>query len=117
MGAVKWLKTLHIKPKNQQDDDDVGLPKDLLINVKSFRLELSDDPFEVKLRDNYELKEDEYLESQKRMKVLEQRIEEMRRKNVMLSKQKIEELLANLKAKNADIYVQRAKRLSEPRTR
>ena len=115
MGAVKWLKTLHGKPK--KDGDSEGLPKDLLINVKSFRLELSDDPFEVKLRDNYELKEDEYLESEKRMKVLEQRIEEMRRKNFMFPKEKIDELLAKMKVKNAEIYVQRAKRFCEPRTR
>ena len=29
---------------------------------------------EVKVRDNYDLKEDDYLESEKRMKVFEQRI-------------------------------------------
>ena len=115
MGALKWLKTLHGKPK--KDGDDGGLPKDLLINVKSFRLELSDDPFEVKLRDNYELKEDEYLESEKRYKVLNQRIEEMRRKDYRFPQEKIDELSAKMKVKNAEIYVQRAKRFCEPRTR
>merc|ERR1719402_1574563 len=114
MGAVKWLKTLHIKPKNQQDDDDVGLPKDILINVKSFRLQLSDDPFEVKLRDNYELKEDEYLESEKRMKVLEQRIEEMRRKNFMFPKDKIDELLAKMKVLEQRIEEMRRKNFMFP---
>lgn len=113
MGCFKWLKNLHRKGKKKEE----GLPKDILINIKSFRLELQDDPFEVKLRDNYELKEDEYLESQKRLKVLEQRIEEMRRKNFMFPKEKIEELVANLKVKNAEIYVQRAKRFCVPRTR
>eukprot|EP00090_Calanus_glacialis_P005198 TRINITY_DN14003_c0_g1_i1.p1 TRINITY_DN14003_c0_g1~~TRINITY_DN14003_c0_g1_i1.p1 ORF type:complete len:1873 (+),score=761.29 TRINITY_DN14003_c0_g1_i1:223-5619(+) len=115
MGVVKWLKGMHSR-------ESVGnrLPKDILVNIKHLKFELTDDPFEVKLRDNYELKEDEYLESQKRMKVLEQKIEELRRKNLMFPKDKIEELLSNLNKKNAEIYVQRAKKLQasvEPRTR
>jgi len=116
MGVVKWLKGLHMKPSTESSK----LPRDILVNIKHLKFELTDDPFEVKLRDNYELKEDEYLESQKRMKVLEQKIEELRRKNLMFPKEKIEELLSNLNKKNAEIYVQRAKKLLvsvEPRTR
>jgi hypothetical protein len=75
----------------------------------------------VRLRDNYELKKDEYLESQKRLRVLEERIEELRRKNLMFPTEKVEELLKNLKRKNAEIYLQRAKKLyaggAHPRTR
>ena len=115
MGAVKWVKELHRKATVQGEAEP--LPRDMLINLKSFRLELTDDPFEVKLRDNYELKEDEYLESEKRMKVLQQRVEEMKRKNFMFPKEKIDELLAKMEVKNADIYVQRAKKFCEPRTR
>lgn len=35
---------------------------------------MSDDPFEVKLRDNFVLLEDEYNENLKRLKMLEDRV-------------------------------------------
>lgn len=37
-------------------------------------MEIGDDPFEVKLRYNYELLEDEYQESCKRLKTLDARV-------------------------------------------
>lgn len=37
-------------------------------------MEVGDDPFEVKLRYNYELLEDEYQESCKRLKALDARV-------------------------------------------
>lgn len=42
--------------------------------MHDFLFEMSDDPFEVKLRDNYELLEDEYKESLKREKMLEAKV-------------------------------------------
>ena len=114
MTTFKWVKSLH----KQEGIESYILPRDILINIKNVKLELTDDPFEVKLRDNYELKEYEYLESLKRMKVLEQRIEDMRKKNLMFPREKIEELLCNLQRKNAEIYVSRARKLFvESRTR
>jgi uncharacterized membrane protein (DUF106 family) len=59
-------------------------------------------------------------ESQKRLRVLEERIEELRRKNLMFPTEKVEELLKNLTRKNAEIYMQRAKKMysgNQPRTR
>ena len=116
VGVFKWLKMLH-KKKSSSDNSD--LPRDILINIQHFKFELADDPFEIKLRDNYVLREDEYLESQKRLQIFGQKIEELRKKNLMFPKEKIEELLSNLSKKNADIFVQRAKELGkmESRTR
>ena len=123
LGVVKWLKLTHARKQSMTIEDNMSppcLPKDILVNIKHFKFELTDDPFEVRLRDNYELKKDEYLESQKRLRVLEERIEELRRKNLMFPTEKVEELLKNLKRKNAEIYMQRAKKLytgTQPRTR
>ena len=127
LGVLKWLKMTHARKKqppqgedHQQQQPSLPLPKDILVNIKHFRFQLTDDPFEVRLRDNYELKKDEYMESQKRLRVLEERIEELRRKNLMFPTEKVEELLKNLKRKNAEIYMQRAKKLysgGQPRTR
>ena len=120
VGVFKWLKQLHKTAGAGSQENVQTLPKDILINIKNFKFELSDDPFEVKLRDNYVLREDEYLESLKRLQIFGQRIEDLRKKNRLFPKEKIEELLTNLKKKDAEIYVQRAKKIietTEPRTR
>ena len=114
VGVFKWLKMLHKKEKPNTDSD---LPRDILINIQHFKFEFADDPFEIKLRDNYVLREDEYLESQKRLQIFGQKIEEFKKKNLMFPKEKIEELLTNLSKKNADIFVQRAKELGKVQSR
>ncbi|XP_017781578.1 PREDICTED: protein KIAA0100 [Nicrophorus vespilloides] len=119
VSIFKWLKIVHGKQKVPFTKDS-PLPGDLLINVKEFLFELSDDPFEVKLRDNFELLEDEYNESLKRKKKLADKVDELTKKHLHLPAGKVEELYANLKQKNAEIYIQRSKQLlltSPPRTR
>ena len=72
------------------------------------------------LRDNFELLEDEHFESHKRQTCLENKIEDLKKTHRMsLTSAKIEELFTNLKQKNADIFVKRAKMLreNEKRTR
>lgn len=44
------------------------------IQVRHWQVEVGDDPFEVKLRYNYELLEDEYQEGCKRLKALDSRV-------------------------------------------
>lgn len=77
------------------------------------RIEVGDDPFEVKLRDNYELLEDEYFESVKRLQVLEAKISQLYKTNLMMSSSKIDELRNQLKERSSTIYIQRSKKLYE----
>lgn len=48
-----------------------------------------DDPFEVNLRENYELLEDEHFESMKRVKCLENKIEELKKTHIMIQTTKV----------------------------
>lgn len=78
---------------------------------------LKDDPFEVCLRDNFELLEDEYYESMKRSQCLENKIADLKKTHPMLQTGKVEELFSNLKKKNTDIFVNRAKILKKTVTK
>lgn len=74
---------------------------------------MSDDAFEVKLRDNYELLEDEYKESLKREQMLDAKIAELSKAHLSMPASKIEELYESLRRKNAEIYIQRSKQISK----
>ncbi|XP_074027559.1 bridge-like lipid transfer protein family member hobbit isoform X2 [Leptinotarsa decemlineata] len=118
VSVFKWLKIIHNIKKDKTSQQ--SLPGDLLINVKEFLFEMSDDPFEVKLRDNFELLEDEYNESLKRQKMLRDKIGDLLKTHLHMPAGKVEELYATLKKKNAEIYVQRSKlmyKASPQRTR
>ncbi|KAI4455969.1 antigen mlaa-22-related [Holotrichia oblita] len=118
LSVFKWLKLVH-NWKKVPFTIDSPLPSDMLINIKEFLFETSDDPFEVKLRENFELLVDEYNESMKRQKVLQDKVAELCKTHLHLPANKVEELYASLKKKNAEIYIQRSKQLSAapPRTR
>ncbi|XP_014224965.1 protein KIAA0100 isoform X1 [Trichogramma pretiosum] len=103
----KWLKEIHSSGKPK----DNPLPCDLVIKIKQWIFEVSDDPFEVRLRDNYELLEDEYKESLKRQAMLDAKVQEFCRAHLLLPQGKVEELYASLHKKNAEIYVQRWKQM------
>lgn len=103
----KWLKEIHSSNTPKQE----SLPYDLMIKIKEWTFELSDDPFEVRLRDNYELLEDEYKESLKRQAMLDAKVQELCRAHLLLPQGKVEELYASLNKKNAEIYVQRWKQM------
>ncbi|XP_018400358.1 PREDICTED: protein KIAA0100 [Cyphomyrmex costatus] len=112
----KWLKEIHSSSIPKQE----FLPCDFIVKIKEWTFELSDDPFEVRLRDNYELLEDEYKESLKRQAMLDTKVQELCRAHLLLPQGKVEELYASLNKKNAEIYVQRWKqmqRASPARTR
>ena len=50
----KWRKLVHSVIKKTFTASSL-LPPDLVINVKSVIIQICDDPFEVKLNDNYEV--------------------------------------------------------------
>ncbi|XP_066587198.1 protein hobbit isoform X2 [Prorops nasuta] len=103
----KWLKEIHSDGLSKIKT----LPCDLIIKIKEWIFEVSDDPFEVRLRDNYELLEDEYKESLKRQAMLDAKVQKLLRTHMLLPQGKIEELYASLNKKNAEIYVQRWKQM------
>ncbi|XP_022178741.1 protein KIAA0100 isoform X2 [Myzus persicae] len=109
ISIFKWLKLIHKKPKLQPEP----LPSDIALKVQEFIFELSDDDFEVKLRDNYELLEDEYKESLKRQKMLETKVSEVVKDRLLLPAGKVEELLTSLQKMNAQIYIQRSKQMKQ----
>ncbi|XP_058120058.1 protein hobbit [Anopheles ziemanni] len=119
VSIYKWLKVVH-NYKKKPFTINSPLPSDMIIQIKEFLLEMSDDPFEVKLRDNYVLLLDEYHESVKRKDLFDQKIAQLCSERLMLPPGTLEELNANLIKKNSEIYIQRSKRISEagpPRTR
>ncbi|RWS17806.1 hypothetical protein B4U79_01668 [Dinothrombium tinctorium] len=103
---IKWLRAQYRK---QQTTERVAM--DMLFRIQSGIMQVNDDPFEVKLRDNYELLEDEYRESLKRYDVLNKRLEELRKRNIVLASSKINELHTALAEKQAEIYIKRHKQL------
>lgn len=114
ISIVKWLKLVHQKQKSSGPQP---LPSDLIIKVAEFVIEMSDDPFEVRLRDNYELLEDEYKESLKRQKMLDAKVADFCKEHPLLPSGKVEELYANLNKMNAQIYVQRSRQMKQAETR
>ncbi|XP_034656577.1 protein KIAA0100 [Drosophila subobscura] len=108
----KWLKLVH-NYKKKPFTVDSPLPSDLVIKIKEFLLEISDDPFEVKLRDNYVLLVDEYLESLKRKSLFDKKIAELCSERLLVPAGTIESLYANLVKKNSEIYIQRSKKIRE----
>lgn len=109
---IKWLKGLH-GIERKPFTTDSPLPSDMVIQIKEFLLEMSDDPFEVKLRDNYVLLVDEYHESIKRQQLFEQRILKIVENRLNLPTEKLAELHENLVRKNSEIYIQRSKKIGE----
>ncbi|ENN80743.1 hypothetical protein YQE_02851, partial [Dendroctonus ponderosae] len=89
LSIVKWLKIIHKDTLRTKT-----CPPDWFVKVKDFLFEMSDDPFEIKLRDNFELLEDEF---------------KLLKTHLHMPAGKVEELYATLKKRNADIYIQRSK--------
>lgn len=102
---TKWLRQLHGK-KNKSE----SVAFDVSLDVRHVSMELEDDPFEVKLRNNYELLEDEHSESEKRLQALEETIERLRTKRKVTDKV-LNKMRVDLEVKKHEIYIKRHRQL------
>lgn len=112
VSLFKWLKIIH-RVQKREFTADSPLPSDMIIKIQDFSIEIGDDPFEVKLRDNYVLLVDEYHESIKREQLFRQKIQEMCADRLLLPAETLAELHASLVKKNSEIYIQRSKKINE----
>ncbi|CDW54842.1 Fmp27 GFWDK and Apt1 and Zip domain containing pr otein [Trichuris trichiura] len=74
-------------------------------------IEICDDPFEVKLRDNYTLMVDEYFEAENRAAILRSRIEEQCLAGSLTAQPDLNDLFACLSKRSSSIYIQRSQKL------
>lgn len=112
VSLYKWIKLVH-NIKKKEFTKHSKLPHDMLININEFLVEMSDDPFEVKLRDNYVLLVDEYHQAEERREILEKKINALCTDRLLIPGSKIEELHNCLTVKNSEIYIQRSKKIYE----
>lgn len=115
---VKWLRIHHSNgkvPKYMQEDSKTLMP-DFIVKIQEILIELGDDPFEIRLNDNYDLIEDEHNEIETRWTKLMKRIEEIRRKRI-ISDAQIKELTTSFEIQNAKIYIERSKKIKENQSR
>ncbi|EDV29316.1 uncharacterized protein TRIADDRAFT_51504 [Trichoplax adhaerens] len=109
-GIIKMLRILH-KPSKKPGAIE-KLPWDLLIKFENANFSCEDDPFEVKLGENYALLLDEADQCTQREELLEARLDKIRKtKGEFIPVKKIEELYRSLHEKNVQIYLQRSKKL------
>ncbi|KRX15358.1 Uncharacterized protein T07_4304 [Trichinella nelsoni] len=102
----KWLRSLHFN-----NPTGTVLFSDWHIKIQSFSLELCDDPFEVKLNDNYMLMMDECCEAHRRHAILKRRLARRNVASPFYPKSDEHELYMGLQRKNASIYIQRSNTL------
>ncbi len=118
-GYFKWLKQIHLgdRRRSRRGEEARTCLPDMALYVRRLVCKVEDDEFEVRLRENYRLMEDEFQESQKRRECLQRKIEELRQSHSsFLSSAKVEELYSTLKKRDAELYTKRARGLkAKPR--
>lgn len=107
---TKWLRKFHSSPSTTSVQ---SVSCDLVVKIKLVALELEDDLFEVRLRNNYELLEDEFKESLKRQQSLMETINRLRMTGSVVSEKAVKKMKDDLEVKKYEIYIKRHKQLYE----
>ncbi|KAL5477873.1 hypothetical protein EMCRGX_G024726 [Ephydatia muelleri] len=123
--AVAYDKLLNIKKfvqtRGKKGVASKGPPlllPDILLEVEDLVFKLCDDPFEVKLRTNYELMCDEDEQKSQRLKQIEKKLGETRKQHgERLSAKKVQGLYESLEKRDAEIFVARALKIYESEQR
>ncbi|KAK5971472.1 hypothetical protein GCK32_010378, partial [Trichostrongylus colubriformis] len=111
INCIKWVKLVH-GLKSEPFKPGGPLPADFRLVFKEARIELEDDFFENLLQMNFELKEDEVYECERRRQMLKDRLLALRKANPLIpllnfQETRIDELFAMLLEKNSAIYIER----------
>ena len=105
---LKFLKRSHFPTST--DDTRLIVPPDLILNAGEIVIDLPDDGFEVKLRDQFELKSDESLQRTQRWLLLNEKIREIKLQEGELgTSDKIKSLQESLNREDSMVYINRAR--------
>uniref|UniRef100_A0AC35UCY3 Fmp27_GFWDK domain-containing protein n=1 Tax=Rhabditophanes sp. KR3021 TaxID=114890 RepID=A0AC35UCY3_9BILA len=116
INSIKWMKKVH-KHIPKPFTADSPLPSDVKICINKFTFQINDDPFEVKLQENYELQVDEVYEMERRRRLMCDKIRIIAKQYVGEAKDGMIEALNNgLKLKNSQLYIDRNKNMGPSRT-
>ena len=105
---LKFLRRTHFPA--DPDSRRLVVPPDLVLSAGEILIDLPDDSFEVKMRDQYELKSDESLEKAHRRQLMDEKIREIRsQEGELVTSDKIEGLQGSLRREDSTVYINRAR--------
>ena len=105
---LKFLKRTHFP--TTAGDTRLIVPPDLILSAGEILIDIPDDGFEVKLRDQYELKSDESIQKTQRWLLLNEKIREIKLQEGELgTSDKIKSLQESLNREDSMVYINRVR--------